>query len=258
MLSQKTVVITGVGPGLGSEIARASLREGANVVLAARTAAKLEQIAKDLDPTGKRVATVPADIGDDASCARLIAESEKRFARVDALVQVAALDAVFGTLEQGSFDDWRRAYDVNVVGSARIARAAAASMAKTGGGSIVLIGTQAAFLPSTAQIAYGASKGALKTAMYYMAKELGPKKIRVNTIVPSFMWGPPVEGYVRWQAGQRGVSEREVKAEIEKKFPLGEIPADDDVAEVVVLFCSDRMRMVTGQYLRVDAGEKMG
>lgn len=257
MLSQKTVVVTGVGPGLGSEIARASLREGANVVLAARNAAKLEQIAKDLDPSGRRVAAIAADIGDDASCAHLIAESEKRFSRIDALVQVAALDAVFGTLEQGSFDDWRRAYEVNVVGSARISRAAAASMAKTGGGSIVLIGTQAAFLPSTPQIAYGASKGALKTAMYYMAKELGPKKIRVNTVVPTWMWGPPVEAYVKITAKQRGISEEAVIGEITARMPLGEIPSDGDVAEAVVFFCSDRARMISGQYLMVNAAELM-
>jgi NAD(P)-dependent dehydrogenase (short-subunit alcohol dehydrogenase family) len=257
MLAQKTIVITGVGPGLGSEIARAALRDGAQVVLAARNAAKLEQIAKELDPSGRRVAALAADIGDDAQCARLVAESEKRFSRIDALVQVAALDAIFGTLEQGSLDDWRRAFEVNVLGSVRVARAAAASMAKTGGGSIVLIGTQAAFLPTTAQIAYGASKGALKTAMYYMAKELGPKKIRVNTVVPTWMWGPPVEAYVKIMAKQRGVSADVVVGEITSRMPLGEIPQDADVAEAVVFFCSDRARMISGQYLMVNAGELM-
>jgi NAD(P)-dependent dehydrogenase (short-subunit alcohol dehydrogenase family) len=257
LLKDKTVVITGVGPGLGSEIAKAALRDGANVVLAARTAAKLEQIAKDLDPSGKRTACVATDIGDDAACAHLFAEAEKRFQKIDAVVQVAALDAVFGTLELSSFDDWRRAYDVNVVGSARVARAAAASMGKTGGGSIVLIGTQAAFLPSTTQIAYGASKGALKTAMYYMAKELGPKKIRVNTVVPTWMWGPPVEGYVKMMAKQRGVSQDVVIGEITSRMPLGEIPSDGDVAEAVIFFCSDRSRMISGQYLMVNAAELM-
>ena len=98
----------------------------------------------------------------------------------------------------------------------------------------------------------------LLSANIQMAHELGAKKIRVNTVIPTWMWGPPVEGYVKWQARERGIPEAEVKAEIEAKFPLGEIPADDDVAEVVVLFCSDRMRMVTGQFLRVDGGEKLG
>ena len=71
------------------------------------------------------------------------------------------------------------------------------------------------------------------------------------------MWGPPVQGYIKWQAGKRGVSEQEVKAELEALFPLGEIPADDDVAETVVMFMSERLRMLTGQFVRVDGGQFM-
>ena len=100
-----------------------------------------------------------------------------------------------------------------------------------------------------------ASKGALKTAMYYMAKELGPKKIRVNTVVPTWMWGPPVEGYVKMVAKQRGVSQDVVIGEITSRMPLGEIPSDGDVAEAVIFFCSDRARLITGQALLVNAGE---
>jgi NAD(P)-dependent dehydrogenase (short-subunit alcohol dehydrogenase family) len=148
---------------------------------------------------------------------------------------------------------------VNVIGSTQLCRAAVPALERRGGGSLVLIGSQSYSLPpDTAQLAYASSKGALMSAMVQMAKELGPKKIRVNTVVPTWMWGPPVQGYVKWQAKQRKVSEDEVKAEITRKFPIGAIPADEDVAEVVALFCSDRMRMVTGQFLRVDGGEKLG
>jgi NAD(P)-dependent dehydrogenase (short-subunit alcohol dehydrogenase family) len=66
-----------------------------------------------------------------------------------------------------------------------------------------------------------------------------------------------VQGFVARQAGQRGVAPELVKAELVRRFPLGEIPADDDVAEVAVLFCSDRMRMVSGQALRIDGGESL-
>ena len=104
-------------------------------------------------------------------------------------------------------------------------------------------------------MAYASSKGALTTAMYYLAKELGPSKIRVNTVVPTWMWGPPVEGYVDMTAQGTGVSRDEVIAGITKNMPLGEIPADEDVAEVVAFFASDRARMITGQALFVYAGE---
>ncbi len=259
ILVGKTVVVSGVGPGLGGEIARCAVRDGASVVIAARNAGKLEKIAAQLDPSAERVAAHGFDITDANACEQLIAFTEKRFGGVDALVQVAALDAVFGTLETTSADDWRRVIEVNVIGTTQLCRAAVPAMRRRGGGSIVLIGSQSyAHPPDTPQLAYASSKGALMSAMYQMADELGKDKIRVNTVVPTWMWGPPVQGYVKWQAKQRGVPEAEVKAGIEQRFPIGEIPADDDVAEVVALFCSDRMRMVTGQYLRVDGGEKMG
>ena len=90
-----------------------------------------------------------------------------------------------------------------------------------------------------------------------MAKELGPHHIRVNTVVPTWMWGPPVEGYVKGEAERRGVSTDEVIAEITSGFCIPEIPADEDVAEAVVFLASDRARMITGQYLMVNSGELM-
>jgi NAD(P)-dependent dehydrogenase (short-subunit alcohol dehydrogenase family) len=259
VLAGKTVIVSGVGPGLGGEVARIALREGANVVIGARNAAKLDAIAKELDAGGQRVAAHAFDVTDAASCEALVTAAERRFGGVDALVQVAAFDAVFGTLATTKAEDWRRVMEVNVIGTTQLCRALVPALERRGGGSLVLIGSQSyALPPDTPQLAYASSKGALISAMIQMAKELGPKKIRVNTVVPTWMWGPPVQGYVKWQARERKVSEEVVKAEITKKFPIGEIPADEDVAEVAVLFCSDRMRMVTGQFLRVDGGEKMG
>ena len=110
---------------------------------------------------------------------------------------------------------------------------------------------------NTTMLPYAASKAGLLSATYYLAKELGPHKIRVNTVVPSWMWGPPVEGYVKYMAETQGVPPAEVIEGITKDMPLGEIPADDDVAEVVVFFASERARMITGQSLLVNAGELM-
>ena len=83
------------------------------------------------------------------------------------------------------------------------------------GGSIVLIGSQSSVLPPVMeQLAYASSKGALHAAMFHLAKELGPRKIRVNTVVPTWMWGPPVQMYVQWQVADRGITEEEAIAEI--------------------------------------------
>ena len=257
ILGGKTVLVSGVGPGLGSEVCERVLRDGGNLVIGARNAAKLEGIAKELDASGDRVLAHPFDITNAADCERIVAASEERFGRLDAMVQVAALEPM-GDLGSTTAEDFQKANEVNVVGSVQLVKACVPAMERAGGGSVVLIGSQAMALPPpTPQLAYAASKAALLAASLHLATELGPKKIRVNTVVPTWMWGPPVEGYIQWQAGKRGVAPEVVKAEIEALFPIGEIPADDDVAEVIVLFCSDRMRMVTGQYLRVDGGQKV-
>jgi enoyl-[acyl-carrier-protein] reductase (NADH) len=79
----------------------------------------------------------------------------------------------------------------------------------------------------------------------------------VNQVVPTWMWGPPVQGYVQYASQTRDISEEAVIAEITERMPLGEIPADDDVAEAAVWLCSDRARMITGQTIYVNAGEYM-
>ncbi|MCP5060639.1 MAG: SDR family oxidoreductase [bacterium] len=259
ILEGKTVVVSGVGPGLGGEVARVALRDGAKVLVGARNEARLREIAEQLDPSGAQVEAFAVDITDADACAAFIARGEERFGGIDAIVQVAARDALFGGLDATSSDDWHSALEVNVVGTMNLIQAAVPAMKKRGGGSVVLIGSQSFRLPPpNKQLAYASSKGALMSAMYHLAAELGPERIRVNTVVPTWMWGPPVEMYVGWQAKERGVAKEEIISEITAGMPLGEIPADEDVAEVVGFLCSDRARMVTAQSIAVDAGEVMG
>lgn len=257
ILDGKVVVVCGVGPGLGGEVARLALRDGARVVLAARNEEKLQAIAEQLDSGGERTLARATDIEDESQCRALAEAALQRFGRIDALVQVAALDALFGRFEQAPAEDWRRAIEVNLIGSVQAVRAVLPALRAAGGGSVVLIGSQSSFLPLTAQVAYAASKGALHTAMLFMAKELGPDRIRVNTVVPTWMWGPPVQGYVAMLARKSGRSEAEVIAEITASMAIPEIPADEDVAEAVIFLCSDRARFVTGQSLFVNSGEVM-
>ncbi len=257
VLQDKVILVSGVGPGLGSEIASRVLRDGGKVVVGARQADKLEGIAKALDPSGERVLAQPFNITDELSCADIIGAAEQRFGRLDGIAQVAAAEPM-GDLETTPIEDFRKANEVNVIGSVQLVKAAVPAFERAGGGSVVLIGSQSTEIPPPSpQLAYSASKGALRAVAIALATELGPKKIRVNTVVPTWMWGPPVQGYIQWQAGKRGIAEDEVKAELEALFPLGEIPADDDVAETVVMFLSERLRMLTGQFIRVDGGQFM-
>ena len=257
ILEGKTVIVTGVGDGLGRECADVALRDGANVVLAARTQEKLEETALEMDRTGKRVAIAPTDITKEADCETLIATARDRFGSVDALIQVAAYENSWGGLQDTDFETWRRAYETNVIGTMVLLRAATREMKSGGGGSVVLIGSQSMFLPALPQAGYAASKGALLTAMYYLTQELGPDNIRINMVIPSWMWGPPVEGYVKGTAKNEGKTQDEVLHEIVGDFPLRRMTEDGEVAETAAFFASDRARAITGQYLHVNCGEYM-
>jgi NAD(P)-dependent dehydrogenase (short-subunit alcohol dehydrogenase family) len=256
ILEGKTLVVCGVGAGLGREVARVALRDGANVVLGARTEAQLEAAAKELDPSGRRVAWSRTDISDPAQCGRLAETAARRFGRIDGLVCVAALDAAFGGLADSEPSQWRQVLEVNFVGTLQLVKAFVPALGERGG-AVVLIGSQSSLLPQIPQLAYASSKGALMTAMYFLAQELGPRRIRVNTVVPTWMWGPAVEGYVSGIAREQGVAVDKIVEGITSRMAIKQIPADEDVAEAVAFLCSDRARLITGQSLLVNAGELM-
>ena len=107
------------------------------------------------------------------------------------------------------------------------------------------------------QAGYAASKGALLTAMYYLAQELGADNVRVNMVVPSWMWGPPVEAFLSARAKNEKRSLEDVVNEITGKFALRRMTEDGEVAEAAIFFCSDRAKAITGQHLLVNTGELM-
>jgi NAD(P)-dependent dehydrogenase (short-subunit alcohol dehydrogenase family) len=225
--------------------------------MAARTPDKLTAIAGELDPSGDRVVTHATDITDAESCASLVDAAKSRFGSVDALIQVAAYENVWGGLYDLKFEAWRKAFETNVLGALTVIRPVAEAMKAGGGGSVVLIGSQSMFQPALPQSGYAASKSALLTAMYYLVEELGPDNIRLNMVVPSWMWGPNVEMYVTGTAKSTGRSQEDVLNDIVGRFPLRRMTEDGDVADVAAFFASDRAKSVTGQYLLVNSGEML-
>ncbi|GGY69543.1 SDR family oxidoreductase [Streptomyces omiyaensis] len=259
LLQGKTVVVSGVGTGLGHRVAEAVVRDGGNAVLGARTGASLARTAAAIDPAGGRTALLATDITDETQCEALAALAVARFGGIDAVVHVAAWDAYFGGLADADFATWQAVFDVNLFGTLRMTRACLPALRAGGGGSVVLIGTQSAVAAPTQvqQAAYAASKGALTSAMYSLARELGPDRIRVNTVLPGWMWGPPVEAFVHFTAQTEGVEEAEVLARLTSRMALPELATDGDVADAVAFLASPRARAITGQSLLVNAGELM-
>src|SRR5690242_11166979 len=120
LLTGRTVVVSGVGAGLGHQVAAAVVRDGGNAVLGARTEANLAKSAAEIDPDGAHTAYRATDIRDEAQCDALAALARERFGRIDAVVHVAAMDGYFGGLADADFVSWQQVIDVNLLGSLRM------------------------------------------------------------------------------------------------------------------------------------------
>lgn len=257
ILKDKVVIVSGIGPGLGQELAINAGQQGAKVVLAARREAFLAQVDAEVRKTGAETLVVPTDITDAARCQNLVDQTVERFGRIDALINSAYSGGTFQTFEDADLDDWRATMEVNLFGSLQLTQRVVPVMKKQGKGSIVNINTLVERKPLPMQAAYASSKGALTVATRMLAKELGPFGIRVNSVAMGWMWGPPVEGYVQGVAKQRGLSVDEVIAEIVEDIPIGRIPDDSDCANAALFFASDLSAVVTGANLNCNGGEFM-
>ncbi|MCG8671843.1 MAG: SDR family oxidoreductase [Pseudomonadales bacterium] len=257
LLKDKVVIISGIGPGLGIELALRAAEQGANLVIAARTAEKLEAAKQQiLDSNPKtEILIVPTDIADKKQCQQLATKAIEHFGRIDCLINSAYNPGQFEPIESADLDSWRSAMEVNLFGTMNITLEVIPFMKSAGGGSIVNINTMVTRKPMPTQAGYAASKAALTSATQHLAVELGPYNIRVNGAYMGWMWGPPVENYFKYQSSKTGEPLEELKAQVEKNIPLGRIPTDADCAKAVIFLASDYANAVSGACLDVNGGE---
>ncbi len=252
LLDGKVAIVSGVGPGLGQAIARTFAREGAKVALAARNEGYLKDVAASLDDA----LVVPTDITDVDQCQRLVETTVTHFGGLDAVANCAFQPGELKKFEASDLRQWRPLFEVNVFGALQVTQAAIPALRARGSGAVVFVNSMV--IRKTGAIAeggYAASKGALFTAARVLAHELGPDRIRVNSVVPGWMWGPNVQMYVDYMAQKRQVSPEEIKAEINAPMALPDIPTSEEVAEAVAFLASDRASAITGQTLDVNGGE---
>ena len=254
LLKDRVAVISGVGGGLGRQVALHFAREGAAVALGARTESRLKEVAAEVEALGGRAVPVTTDIADPEQCRRFVATAVDELGGVDCLVNVAAAH-IFGEFEDADLAAWRDVFEVNVFGTLRVCQEVIPHMKERGAGSIVLVNSMATRKMVLPEGGYAASKGALLIAAQVLAKELGQYKIRVNSIVPGWMWGPDVQGYFQWNEQKTGRSVQEQYDEVASRIPLGAIPTDEECARAALFFASDLSAVVTGQALDVNGGE---
>ena len=254
LLEHRVAIVSGIGPGMGRDVALALAREGADLVLAARTEASLETVAAEVRALGRRALTVPTDISKTEDCKRLADTAQGKLGAVDVLVNNAFLSAPYDLFEDAKLDDWRKIFDVNVFGSLALSQAVVPHMKGRGGGSIVMVNSMSMRIVEPRFGGYAASKGALMIAAQTLAKEVGAYNIRVNSVVPGYIWGPVLEGYFKILAKQQKITPEAVYAQIAARTALNHIPTSEEIAGAVLFFASDLSRVITGQALDVNGG----
>lgn len=258
LLDDRVVVITGVGPDLGRAIALRCARAGADLVLAARTAARLDEVAKEVTALGRRAVAVPADVTDSGAAANLARAALDTFGRVDVLVHNAFAMPPMTSLADTSLDAIRTAFETNVLGALRLTELLAPSLASSpadGGGAVVMVNSAVLRHSREGFGGYKMAKSALLSLARSLATELGPQGIRVNSVAPGWIWGTTLQWYFGYLARERGVDRQRVYDETAAATDLRRLPEPDEVADAVVFLASPMARAITGQCLDVNCGE---
>jgi len=248
-LAGKVAFVSGAGRGIGAAAARLFAREGAAVVLAARTASQLEAVADDVRAAGGEAEVVPCDLADTASVRAAVDGAVERFGRLDVAFNNGATFVPPGPLDAVLEADFDRVYEVNLRGVWASMVAEVEAIRRTAGtGAIVNTSSVGSLAANPALPPYGAMKRAVNSLTESAARTYGPEGIRVNAIAPG---NTLTEMIATWEEASPGLQERLVAG-----CPLGRAAQPSEIAEAALWLLSDRASYVTGVVLRVDGGTR--
>jgi 3-oxoacyl-[acyl-carrier protein] reductase len=245
-LNGKVAVVTGASKGIGAEVAKQLAAEGAAVVvnfLSSQDGA--DRVVAAIVKAGGKAIAVGADVSNEAEIAMLFAETKKTYGRLDILINNAGVYA-FAPLESCTVDEYHRQFNLNVLGLLLTTKAALGLFPDTGGSIVNLGSVVSTYAPPSSSIAAG-SKASVDTITKSLAKELGPRGIRVNSINPGVI---RTEGLI-----SGGLADSEFERHAVSLTPLGRVGQPIDVALPVVFLASEDARWITGQTLVVSGGQ---
>jgi 3-oxoacyl-[acyl-carrier protein] reductase len=244
-LAGKVAIVTGASKGIGAAIAKSLAAEGAAVVVNYSTSKQgADRVVSEIKVAGGQAIAVQANIAKQKEIERLFAETKKAFGRLDILVNNAGVYE-FAPLDSVTEEQFHKQFDLNVLGLV-LASKEAANYFGPEGGSIVNISSVTSTLAPPNSAIYTGTKGAVDAVTKALAKELGPRKIRVNAINPGMV---VTEGL---QAA--GMSNGDFRKQVEAQTPLGRIGQVEDIAPAAVFFASKDASWITGETLVIAGG----
>jgi len=244
-LKDKVAIVTGSSKGIGAAIARHLADAGAAVVVNyASSKEGADRVVAEITSQGGQAIAVQANVAKQVEIERLFSETKKAFGRLDILVNNAGIYE-FSPLEDVTEEHFHRQFDLNVLGLILASREAAKHFGSAGG-SIVNISSSASTLAPAGASVYSATKAAVDAVTRSLAKELGPRNIRVNSINPGMV---ETEG---WHAA--GLAESDVRKQVEAQTPLGRIGQTRDIAPAAVFLASEDAAWITGETLLIAGG----
>ena len=244
-LARKVAVVTGASKGIGADIAKHLAAEGAAVVVNyAGSKEGADRVVDEIAKQGGKAIAAQADVSKKADIERLFATTKKAFGQLDILVNNAGVYQ-FAPIEAVTEEEFHRQFNTNVLGLI-LATQEALKHFGAEGGSVINIGSVASDLTPPTAVTYAATKGAVDVITRVLAKELGPKKIRVNSINPG---GVVTEGF---HTG--GFSGTDFEKQMIAQTPLGRIAQPRDIAPAAVFLASSDSAWITGETLRVSGG----
>jgi 3-oxoacyl-[acyl-carrier protein] reductase len=244
-LANKVAVVTGASKGIGAAIAKHLAAEGASVVVNYSSSKEgADKVVAEIVKAGGNAIAVGASVTDESNISTLFAETKKAYGKVDILVNNAGVYG-FAPLEAVTAADYHRQFDTNVLGLLLTTKAALPLFPETGG-SIVNISSVVSTLAPPAGSVYSATKGAVDTITRSLAKELGPRKIRVNAINPGLVITEGTES--------AGIVGSDFEKQSVASTPLGRAGQPDDIALPAVFLASEDARWITGETIFVSGG----
>jgi NAD(P)-dependent dehydrogenase (short-subunit alcohol dehydrogenase family) len=253
LLEGKVAVVTGIGPGIGRSTTLKLAEHGADLAIGARTESALQELAAEVEQTGRRCVYSPTNIGDNDQCQMLAKTAVEAFGRIDILVQNAFMHGPCAGAVETDPDDGRKVFKINVQGTLQMIQACLPHMGP--GSSIVVTNSMAARTSTTIEGPYSASKAAMLSLVRTVAQEVGPRGIRANSVLPGFVHGPSLDVYFEWQSNDRGITPQQVHDEVADQTAMKKLVVPDDIAGAIVFLASDLSNGITGISLDVNAGQ---